>query len=77
MNATLLDAVFAPVREQAYDAVMLVRDANPDRAVQIAALTATLEGTMAAAVQILGAEDAFNAIQPLVDRMLSPALGRA
>jgi hypothetical protein len=27
------------------------------------------------AVQTLGAEDAFNVIQPLVDQMLSPALG--
>jgi hypothetical protein len=29
---------------------------------------------MAAAVEILGAEDAFNLIQPLVDRALNPAL---
>jgi hypothetical protein len=69
-----LDELFSPIREQAYRTVMLVRDANEGRDVNIAAITATLEGTMAAAVQVLGAEAAYNAIQPLVDRMLSPAL---
>jgi hypothetical protein len=69
-----LDELFSPVRERAYHTVMLVRDANPDRDVNIAAITATLEGTMAAAVQVLGAEAAFNLIQPLADKVLNPAL---
>jgi hypothetical protein len=72
MNAAWLDAKFAPVRENSHR--MLACQANLGRAVQVATLTAILEGTMAAAVQILGAEDAFNLIQPLVDRALNPAL---
>lgn len=74
MIASQMNELFSPVRDRAYHAVMLVRDANEGRDVNIAAITATLEGTMAAAVQVLGAEDAFNVIQPLVDRVLNPAL---
>jgi hypothetical protein len=74
MNTAWLDAKFAPVRENSHRTAMLASRANLGRSVQIATLTAILEGTMAAAVQILGAEDAFNLIQPLADRALNPAL---
>lgn len=69
-----INDLFAPVREQAYHVVMLVHGANPDRDVEIASITAVLEGTMAAAIQILGAEDAFNVIQPLIDKVLNAAI---
>ena len=74
MNAAWLDAAFAPVCENSYRTAVRVCETSHERAAQIAAITAILEGTMAAAVEILGAEDAFNLIQPLVDRALNPAL---
>ena len=64
-----LDEAFAPVREHSHlVAMMAVRHGT--RAEQVACVTAIMEGTIAAAVQIFGAEDAFNIIQPLVDRAL-------
>jgi hypothetical protein len=69
--------MFAPIPAQVYRTVMIAREIPGDREAQIAFIAATLEGTMAGAGQILGAEAAFNAVQPLVDRMLAPALGRA
>jgi hypothetical protein len=75
MIDTRLDAWFAPLRFNAHRTVMLVRDANGDRDVQIAAITAILEGTMAGATQTLGTEAAFNLIQPLADKIINPALG--
>jgi hypothetical protein len=54
---------------------MMACAANLGRPVQIAAVTAILEGTMAAAVEVLGAEAALNTIRPLVDKALSHALG--
>ena len=78
MNAAWLDAAFAPVCENSYRTAVRVCETSHERAVQIAAITAILEGTMAAAVEILGAEDAFNLSQPLADKVLNPALrGRA
>jgi hypothetical protein len=71
MIESWLDAITTPLRKQAHNTVMLVRDANDDREAQIAVITAILEGTMAAAVQVLGAEAAFNLIQPLADRTLN------
>lgn len=73
-----LDKIFTPCRVKAHQDVMqLVRDEPNDRAVQVAFIKASLEGTMAAALQILGAEAAFDVVQPLVDRVLNPALGQA
>ena len=74
MNAAWLDAKFAPVRENSHRVVMVVCRPDRERDVRVAAFTAIMEGTIAAAVQIFGAEEAFNLIQPLVDRALSPAL---
>jgi hypothetical protein len=74
MTTSQMDEWFAPLRISAHLTIMAVRDANPDRAVIAASLRAILEGTMAAAVQTLGAKDAFNLIQPLTDRALDPAL---
>jgi hypothetical protein len=71
MSESWIDNTFTPCRAEAHRTVMMVRGANPDRAVQIAFVRASLEGTMAAAVQILGAEDAYEVIQPLVDRVLN------
>jgi hypothetical protein len=74
MNAAWLDAKFAPVRENSHRVAMLVCKEGLERSVRIAAFTSIMEGTIAAAVQMFGAEDAFNLIQPLVDRALNPAL---
>ena len=77
MNAAWLDAKFAPLREHSHYTAMLVcraERADLGRAVQIAAITAIIEGTIAAAVQMFGAEGAFNVIQSLVDRALNWAL---
>jgi len=68
-----LDEAFAPVREHSHlVATMAIRHGT--RVEQVACITAIMEGTIAAAVQIFGAEDAFNIIQPLIDRALSQAL---
>jgi hypothetical protein len=44
---------------------------------KVALVTAVLEGTMAAVVQILGATNAFNLIQPLADQVAQPGAPRA
>ena len=52
MNAAWLDAKFAPVRENSHRAVMVVCRPELERDVRVAAFTAIMEGTIAAAVQI-------------------------
>jgi hypothetical protein len=69
-----LNETFSPMRELAHHAAMMVREGNMSRDAQVASITAILEGTMAAAVQIFGAEDAFWFIQPLVDKVLNAAV---
>ena len=69
-----LDEAFAPVREHSHLVAMLSVRHGSTRAEQIACITAIMEGTIAAAVQIFGAESAFNVIQPLVDKALCQAL---
>jgi hypothetical protein len=72
--ATLAE-LSAPVRDLAHHSAVMILCSNrlPPHA-KIADITAILEGTMAAAIQVLGARDAFDIIQPLVDKVLNPAI---
>ena len=70
MNDSQLYAWFAPLRQNSHRTAMIAADAADNRAIQIACLTAILEGTMAGAIEILGAGAAYNLIQPLADRVL-------
>ena len=64
MTNSQLDAWFAPLRQSSHRTAMIAADDTDDRAIQIACLT------MAGAIEILGAEAAYNLIQPLADRVL-------
>jgi hypothetical protein len=72
-----LDTMCTRVHAQSCSTILIAREIADFPEAQVAFIVANLEGTLAGAVKILGAEAAFNAVQPLVDRMLSPALGRA
>ena len=69
-----LEELSSPVRELAHHSAMTIFRSNMSHAAQTVAISAIPEGTMAAALEILGARDAFGVIQPLVDQVLNPAI---